>query len=76
VIKYNLPEESSLKIAIYNSLGEEMGILVDDTLQAGIYEEVWNADGFPSGVYYVKINAESLVSNKNFTNVIKMLFLK
>jgi len=76
VIKYNLPEESSLKIAIYNSLGEEMGILVDDTLQAGIYEEVWNADGFPSGVYYVKINAKSLVSNKNFTNVIKMLFLK
>ncbi len=76
VIKYTLPEESSLKIAIYNSLGEEMGILVDDTLQAGIYEEVWNADGFPSGVYYVKINAESLVSNKNFTNVIKMLFLK
>jgi glucose/arabinose dehydrogenase len=76
LIKYNLPEESSLRITIYNSLGEEMGILIDDTLQAGIYEEVWNADGFPSGVYYVKINAESLVSNKNFTNVIKMLFIK
>ena len=48
MIKYNLPEESSLKIAIYNSLGEEIEILVNDTLQAGFYEEVWNADGFPS----------------------------
>ena len=63
-------------MTIYNSLGKEIGILVDDTLQAGFYEEQWNADGFSSGVYYVKMNAESLDSDKRFTNVIKMLFLK
>ncbi len=76
VIKYNIPEESNLRITVYNSLGEEIASLVNDTLQAGFYEEEWNADGFSSGVYYLKMNAESLVSDKRFTNVIKMLFLK
>jgi len=76
VIKYSIPEESNLRMTIYNSLGKEIGILVDDTLQAGFYEEQWNADGFSSGVYYIKMNAESLDSDKRFTNVIKMLFLK
>jgi len=76
VIKYSIPEESNLRITIYNSLGKEIGILVDDTLQTGFYSEEWNADGFSSGVYYAKMNAESLVSDKIFTNVIKMLFLK
>jgi len=76
VIKYSLPEESNVRIIIYNSLGKEIGILADDTLQAGNYEKLWNADVFSSGVYYVKMNAESLDSEKKFTNVIKMLFIK
>jgi len=28
-------------MTIYNSLGKEIGILVNDTLQAGFYEEQW-----------------------------------
>ena len=76
VIKYSLPEESSVKITIYNSLGKEIGILAEDTLQAGHYEKVWNANYFSSGIYFVGIKAESVISDRKFTNVIKMLFLK
>jgi hypothetical protein len=76
VIKYSIPEESNLRITIYNSLGKELGVLVDDTLQAGFYKEQWNAGEYSSGVYYVRMNAESLDSDKTFTNVIKMLFIK
>ncbi len=76
VIKFSLPEESILQVTVYNSLGKEITILVDDTLQAGFYEEIWNAANISSGVYFIKLNAESTTSEKQFTDVVKALLLK
>lgn len=76
IIRYSIPEESSVKISIYNSLGKEIDTIANGIKQKGYYEGTWNAEGFSSGVYYVKMNAQSTSSDKIYSNVIKMLFLK
>ena len=76
IIRYSVPEESNVKISIYNSLGKEVDTIANGIKQRGFYERTWNAAGLSSGVYYVKMNAQSISSDKIYSNVIKMLFLK
>ena len=76
VIRYNIPEESNVTIKVFDSLGKEIDTIASGIQQKGIYQKNWNASGFSTGVYYVKIIAESLSSDKTFNDVIKMLYLK
>jgi glucose/arabinose dehydrogenase len=75
-IRFNIPEESKVKIEIINTLGEVIFGLVDEVRQSGFYDENWNAGSFSSGVYYVRMKAESLISDKNYLQTVKMLYLK
>ncbi|MFI5236574.1 MAG: PQQ-dependent sugar dehydrogenase, partial [Ignavibacteriales bacterium] len=64
IIKYNIPEDSEVSIKIYDALGKEMDSITTGFQQKGTYQRTWNAKGFASGVYYVKMNAQSLTSDK------------
>jgi glucose/arabinose dehydrogenase len=76
IIKYNLPEDSEVTIRIYDALGKEIDSITTGIQQSGSYQKTWSAEGFASGVYYVKMNAQSLSSNKTYSNAIKMLYVK
>jgi len=76
IINYNLPEDSDVSIKIYNALGKEIDLITNGIHQKGSYQQTWNAEGLASGVYYVKMDAKSLSSDKTFSNVVKMLYLK
>jgi glucose/arabinose dehydrogenase len=76
VIRYNISEDSDVSIKIYDALGNQIDSIVSGTVQKGFHQKTWNAEGLASGVYYVKMNAKSLSSDKTFSNVIKMLYLK
>lgn len=75
-LRFNIPEESKVKVEIVNSLGEVISEIVNEVRQSGFYNETWNAENFSSGVYYVRMNAKSLVSDKSYLQTIKMLYLK
>jgi len=75
-IRYSLPEESRVKITVYNSLGEMVKIMTNGTAQRGWYETSFDATQIPSGIYFAKIEAQSLQSNKQFIRTIKMLLIK
>jgi glucose/arabinose dehydrogenase len=75
-VKFTIPEESSVSIKIFNSLGKEIDTITNGITDAGIYTRNWNAEGLSSGIYYVKMKAESLSSDKVFSDVIKMMYLK
>ena len=55
---------------VYNILGKEIAVLVNEKLSAGSYEVDWNASDYPSGVYFYKLITEE------FTNTRKMVLLK
>jgi len=75
-IVFNIPEESSVKLQIINVLGRIVEVLTEGQLTKGTYEKVWNASRFASGIYYVRMSAVSKVSDKSFSQVIKLLYLK
>ena len=69
-IKFSIPNSIHVKLCIYNSLGQEIAVLISQDMNAGVYSSVWNASGFASGVYFYRIIAGSYVQTK------KLLLLK
>lgn len=72
-IKFSLPEATNVMLAIYNHLGEEVEVLVNEFLQQGTYRASFDASiggGLPSGIYIYRLNAGSQVLSG------KMMLLK
>ena len=75
-IKFSLPTESKVTIAVYNLVGQKVAELFMGSKKAGNYRITWNAFENPSGVYLLKFTAESSNGKKKFTKIKKMLLLK
>lgn len=66
-INYSLPKESFVTIIIYNILGDEIAVLVNEKKQAGSYSIEFNATNLTSGVYFYRLQADSFVDTKKMT---------
>lgn len=75
VIEYSIPQESRVRIDIFNAIGQRVKTLVNSTQSKGNYSVSWNANGFASGIYFYAIKATSS-SGRNFYSVKKMILLK
>lgn len=69
-VGYQLSEASDVRLTVYDLLGREVAVLVNETLPAGAYKATWDASKFPSGVYLCRIQAGG------FTAVRKMVLVK
>jgi len=69
-IKFSIPEETSVKLLIYDVLGREVSQLVNQVMQAGTYSYSWDATGNSSGIYFYKLQTDKFVKVK------KMMLLK
>jgi peptidyl-prolyl cis-trans isomerase B (cyclophilin B) len=76
VISFELPEDSHVRLSIYNILGQHKIQLSDEVLKAGYYNKTWNASEMSAGVYLYEIQIESMESGRNYSSVKKMLLLK
>jgi len=75
VVSFALPKEVKVNLSVYNVLGQQVKILVDDVMRAGNQTVTWDgtdATGHQvsSGVYFYKLRAG------DFTDTKKMLLLK
>lgn len=75
VMRFALPEDSWVKVEVFNILGQKITTLVDEYLSAGYKETGWDGtdsrgNDVASGIYFYKINA------RNFTDIKKMVLLK
>lgn len=68
-IQFYVPAYSLVKLNIYNSIGEIVGELQNENLQKGSYNINWDAKGLASGVYFLKLMAQSPGINKPFISV-------
>ncbi len=69
-IVYSIPSNEYVTLKVYDILGNEISILVNEQKSAGRYKVVFNASSFSSGVYFYKISAGNLIQIK------KMIILK
>lgn len=69
-ISFDIPVSSFVNMAIYNILGKEVKVLVNENLAAGKYEAEFDASDLPGGVYFCRL------SNGQFTQTKKMLLVK
>jgi hypothetical protein len=64
VINFQLPVSGWTRLTVYNIMGQEAATLVNESLQAGSHSLTWNAEHFPSGVYFYRLTADNFVETK------------
>lgn len=69
-IRYALPEDSPVEIALFDILGNRVSVLVDDEKSSGYHSLVIRSDDLPAGVYLCR-----MVSRK-YSKVRKLIVLK
>lgn len=69
-IRYELPEFSSVRLTVYNLLGEEIMELVNSEQLAGVYEVPFDATNLASGTYIYVLQTKEFVLER------KMILLK
>ena len=63
-IDFSVPEEVPVKLTVYNSLGDEVAVLLNETMQAGSYSIPFDASAYPSGTYMYRLSAGSFSDTK------------
>ncbi len=69
-INFSIAETGNVKLAVYNTLGQEVATLVNGIMAAGQHVATLNAQSLPSGAYFYKLQSGNSVMIK------KMLLLK
>jgi hypothetical protein len=57
LISYMLPGQVPVRLTVYDILGRQVGILVNEIQAAGRHEVRWDASGMSSGVYVYRLEA-------------------
>jgi hypothetical protein len=68
-IKYEISRNISVKITIYNILGQEIKVLVNEFKNAGRYEVEFDGMNYASGVYFYRIEAGDFIDAKKMVLV-------
>ena len=69
-IQYAISNRQFISLNVYDVLGNEIAVLVNEEKPVGIYEVKWNASGFSSGLYFYQLQSGGVLETK------KMLLIK
>ena len=70
IIKYHLPVDADVQLRIFDVLGREVSILVNEFQKAGTYSIPFEAEELSSGIYFCRMNSAS------FNSSVKMILIK
>ena len=63
-IKYELPRASQVSLMVYDILGREVSVLVNERREAGVHEVKFDGSNLASGVYFYRLQAGSFVQTR------------
>jgi len=63
-IRYQISEFRHVKLAVYDLLGREVAVLVNERKAPGSYTAQFNASGLASGVYFCRIQVGNFLQSK------------
>ena len=69
-ISFSIPEQSQTSLKVYDIKGKLISTLLNESMNVGHHQIEWNADGYPSGVYFVQLDAVE------FTQTQKLMLVK
>lgn len=69
-IRFALPQSGNFTLKVYNMLGQEIATLIDGSMNAGMHNVSFNANGLASGLYIYRLAGD----NVNITK--KMILMK
>ncbi len=75
-IRFGLPEDSRVRLDVHNMLGNIVAELVRGERSKGLYELQWHPDNLPSGIYLIRIYAESTESTRKYIASRKVVLVK
>jgi hypothetical protein len=58
-----------VKLSVYNILGQQVAVLVNEVLESGVHTINFNASELNSGMYIYKIEAGNFVQTRKMTLV-------
>ena len=61
-IKYELPKSSEVRLSMYDVLGREVSVLVNEKRDAGVHEVKFDGANLASGVYFYRLQVRPLDS--------------
>ena len=82
-IEFDLPQPAVVTLVVYNTLGQEVARLLDrESMDDGTQEVEFDATNLPSGVYFYRLEATTVVDEdagifgQTYTSVKKMVLIK
>jgi hypothetical protein len=76
VISYSLKVNSEITLKVFDILGKEISILVNERQDAGIYSMDWDGSNFSSGVYFYQLIAKDQFNKIMHSSTRRMLLIK
>jgi hypothetical protein len=75
-IHFGVPVESRVILTIYDIRGRAIVTLAEKQIPAGSYRTTWKAAHLTSGVYYCRMVATAVGTNRRFVETKKLVLLK
>ena len=66
-INYTLSKPSQVRLSIYNSVGQELTTLINESQHPGIKTAYWDTYDVPSGIYFYKLTANEFECTRKIT---------
>ena len=77
VIRYALPERSTVRLSVFNTLGQQVAVLQNGVQSAGVHEVNFDGAPYGTGIYLVRMEATAQNGTAGrFTAVRKMVLVK
>lgn len=69
-ITFSLPTNDHVSLKVFDITGKEVAVLVNESLNPGLYEVRFDAENLPSGMYFYRLTSD------NFSETKKMVVIK
>lgn len=70
-IQFGLPVNADVELAIFNMLGQQVGVLHQGQLSAGFHNMTWNASDQSSGIFFYRLTVDGKIAAYKKMTLIK-----
>jgi len=66
VIRFELPTPTQVRLSVYDLMGREVSVLVNQRRDAGVHQVRFDGSNFASGVYFYRLQTGEFLQTRKF----------